>query len=140
REPGHASGAGRRGAPPCLRTRVESGGMDHKAHTIAVHEPGHHADPVRSLNRVDHTLLLGGPNDAFTEALAFVFQERDLELLGLSAEDPMADALSTLDAFWNTFEIAGVSLVDVDVWHWMYERPDATPAELRDAVVEIAQR
>src|SRR5690606_35516793 len=82
----------------------------------------------------------GVPNNAFTEALAFVFQERDLELLGLSAEDPMADALSTLDAFWNTFEIAGVSLVDVDVWHWIYERPAATPAELRDAVVEIAQR
>src|SRR5690606_24099172 len=137
---GHAWGAGRRGDPSFLRTRVESGGMDYKGYNIAVHELGHNVEQVLSMNRVDHTLLQGVPNNAFTEALAFVFQERDLELLGLSAEDPMADALSTLDAFWNTFEIAGVSLVDVDVWHWMYERPDATPAELRDAVVEIAQR
>ena len=33
---------------------------------------------------IDHTLLQGVPNNAFTEALAFVFQARDLELLGLS--------------------------------------------------------
>jgi len=24
------------------------------------------------------------------------------------------------------------------VWHWMYEHPDASPAELKDATVRIA--
>ena len=36
-------------------------------------------------------------------------------------------------------EIAGVSLVDMQSWHWLYEHPEATPAEFRAAVVGIAQ-
>jgi hypothetical protein len=136
---GHAFGPGLPGNPAFLRTRVEAGGMDYKGYNIAVHELGHNVEQVLSLNRVDHTLLRGVPNNAFTEALAFVFQARDLELLGLAERDEQAEALAVLDAFWNTFEIAGVSLVDVDVWHWMYRNPDATPAQLREAVVRISQ-
>jgi hypothetical protein len=136
---GHAWGAGRRGDRAFLRTRVEAGGMDYKGYNIAIHELGHNVEQVLSLNRIDHTLLEGVPNTAFTEALAFVFQGRDLELLGLAERDPDAEALNVLDTFWGTFEIAGVSLVDIGVWHWMYANPDATPAELRDATVRIAQ-
>jgi hypothetical protein len=136
---GHAWGANRRGDPAFLRTRVESGGMDYKGYNIAVHELGHNIEQLLSLNRIDHTLLAGVPNNAFTEALAFVFQERDLELLGLAAHDDEAGALDVLDTFWGTFEIAGVSLVDIAVWHWLYDNPDATPAQLRDATVRIAQ-
>jgi hypothetical protein len=44
-----------------------------------------------------------------------------------------------LNDFWQTWEIAGVALVDVATWHWMYEHPEATPAELREAVVRIAR-
>jgi hypothetical protein len=25
------------------------------------------------------------------------------------------------------------------VWHWMYDHPEATPAQLRDATIEIAK-
>ncbi len=75
------------------------------------------------------------PNTAFTEALAFVFQARDLELLGLAGPDPQAETLRVLDDFWKTREIAGVALVDMAAWHWLYEHPDATPAQLREAVV-----
>jgi hypothetical protein len=32
-----------------------------------------------------------------------------------------------------------VALVDMGVWHWMYEHPDATPAQLKDATVQIAK-
>jgi len=35
-----------------------------------------------SLNMIDHTCLNGVPNTAFTEAIAFVFQAHDLDLLG----------------------------------------------------------
>jgi hypothetical protein len=136
---GHAYGTALRGDPVFLRTRVEAGGMDYKGYNIAIHELGHNVEQLLSLNRVDHTLLAGVPNTAFTEALAFVFQARDLELLGLGERDAEAETLGVLDTFWNTFEIAGVSLVDVGVWHWMYENPDATPAELRDATVRIAR-
>ena len=44
-----------------------------------------------------------------------------------------------LDAFWNTREIAGSALVELDVWHWLYAHPNATAAELREATVNIAR-
>jgi len=67
-----------------LRTRVGEGGMDYKGYNIAIHELGHNVEQTISLNDIDYTLLAGVPNTAFTEALAFVFQGRDLELLGLA--------------------------------------------------------
>ena len=138
---GHAAGAGMRGAKAHLRTRVGAGGMDYKGFNIAVHELGHNVEQVLSLNEVDHTLLAGVPNTAFTEAFAFVFQANDLALLGLEAKrDEKAEALKTLNDFWGVYEIAGVSLIDMEVWHWMYDHPDATPAELKEAVIGIAKK
>lgn len=136
---GHAMQAERRGDFPHLRTRVEPQGMDYKGYNIAVHELGHNVEQVFSLYEVDHPLLKGVPNNAFTEALAFTFQRRDLELLGLSTEDPEVRREDALDDFWQTFEWAGVSLVDLHVWRWMYAHPEATPAQLREATVGIAR-
>ena len=48
--------------------------------------------------------------------------------------------MRTLSEFWATYEISMVSLVDIAVWHWMYEHPEATPAELGQAVVQIAKQ
>ena len=128
-----------RSAKAHLRTRVEKGGMNYKGFNIAVHEMGHNVEQTFSLNDIDFTLLQGVPNTAFTEALAFVFQGHDLELLGLSKPDANSLALKTLNDFWGTYEIAGVGLVDMTVWHWMYDHPNATPAELKDATVQIAK-
>ncbi|MBI4424351.1 MAG: hypothetical protein HY554_11515 [Elusimicrobia bacterium] len=136
---GHAWGPQMRSSPARLRTRVEKGGMNYKGFNIAVHEMGHNVEQVLSLYDVDHTLLRGVPNTAFTEALAFVFQGRDLELLDLSKPDERSRALKTLEDFWATYEIAGVALVDMGVWHWMYDHPQATPAELREAAVGLAK-
>ncbi|HEX8436231.1 hypothetical protein [Archangium sp.] len=136
---GHAMQSMRRGDFPRLRTRVGSKGMDYKGYNIAVHELGHNVEQVFSLYNVDHTLLAGVPNNAFTEALAFVFQARDLELLGQAKPDAASERERVLNDFWQTWEIAGVALVDIAVWHWMYEHPDATPTQLREAVVRIAQ-
>jgi len=84
-------------------------------------------------------LLAGVPGNAFTEALAFTFQARDLELLGLGKPTAADERLRVLNDFWATWEIAGVALLDMAVWHWMYEHPDATPAQLREATVGIAR-
>jgi len=113
--------------------------MDYKGYNIAIHELGHNVEQVFSLDEIDSWFLSGVPDNAFTEALAFLFQNRDLEVLGLappSAEERRLQALATL---WNAYEIAGVSLVDMRVWHWMYDHPKATPAELRQAVLAIAR-
>ncbi len=136
---GHAAGAARRADKAHLRTRVEKGGMNYKGFNIAVHEMGHNVEQTFSLNDVDSTLLQGVPNTAFTEALAFVFQAHDLELLGLAKPDAKSRALRTLNDFWATYEIAGVALVDMDVWHWMYDHPDATPAQLKEATLQICR-
>ncbi|HDQ44561.1 MAG TPA: hypothetical protein ENN17_03550 [bacterium] len=136
---GHAMGAQRRADNAHLRTRVPPGGMDYKGYNIACHELGHNVEQVLSLNKVDHTLLAGVPNTAFTEAFAFIFQARDLELLGLKPENGKQDGLRILNRFWSACEIAGVSLVDMKVWRWMYENPKAGPEELREAVIRIAK-
>jgi hypothetical protein len=136
---GHALGAQRRADHSHLRTRVEKDGMNYKGFNIAVHEMGHNVEQTFSLNDVDSTLLQGVPNTAFTEALAFVFQAHDLELLGLAKPDAQSSALKALNDFWATYEISGVALVDMAVWHWMYDHPDATPAQLKDATLGICR-
>jgi len=136
---GHAMGANMRSAKAHLRTRVEAAGMNYKGFNIAVHEMGHNVEQTFSLNEVDHTLLQGVPNTAFTEALAMVLQGHDLEILGLQAPTAKSEAEKTLNEFWSTYEISGVALVDMGVWHWMYDHPQATPKQLNDATVQIAK-
>jgi hypothetical protein len=136
---GHAMEAERRGDKAHLRTRVEAQGMDYKGYNIAVHELGHNIEQTFSLYDIDHTLLQGVPNIAFTEALAFLFQARDRELLGRPRPHGEADRLRVLDAFWQTREIAGSALVEIDVWHWLYEHPNATAAQLREATDAAAR-
>ncbi len=136
---GGAWGAGMREDNAHLRTRITAKGMNYKGFNIAVHELGHNVEQVFSLNEVDHTLLQGVPNTAFTEAFAFVFQSRDLPILGLKKEDPQAEQLNALDTYWSTFEIAGVGLIDIYTWHWMYDHPTASPAQLNEAMQTIAK-
>ncbi len=136
---GHAMPAGRRGDRPRLRTRVERGGMDYKGYNIAIHELGHNVEQVFSLYAVDRTLLAGVPNTAFTEAFAFIFQSRDLELLGIAGREDRDTGEHALSEFWIAREMAGVALMDIEVWHWMYAHPDTTPDQLREATVQIAR-
>ncbi len=90
-----------------------------------------------SLYDVDHYMLNGVPNTAFTEALAFIFQKRDLQLLGYP-EQKMDDN-TVLDIFWGCYEIMGVALVDMYVWQWLYENPGADAQMLKQAVLEKAR-
>jgi hypothetical protein len=136
---GHALGARMRDDKAHLRTRVNADGMDYKGYNIAIHELGHNIEQVLSTSTIDHTLLQGVPNNSFTEALAFLFQQQDMALLGMPAAGADREAQAVLEAFWNTREIAGVSLVDMLAWRWLYGHPDATPAQFRAAVVTIAQ-
>jgi len=136
---GHAWGPERRGDKAHLRTRVEKTGMNYKGYNIAVHELGHNVEQIFSLYDMDQWALHGVPNTAFTEALAFVFQAHDLELLGLAKPDAQTHALKTLNDFWATYEIAGVALVDIAVWNWMYAHPNATEEQLKNATVQISK-
>jgi len=136
---GHAFGSTIRDDKVLLRTRIGAGGMDYKGYNIAIHEFGHNVEQVISLHNVDYYSLTRVPNTAFTEALAFIFQKRDLELLGLKDDDPQKEHMRALANFWSCYEIMGVSLVDMKVWEWMYANPQATPTQLKDAVIAIAK-
>jgi len=136
---GHAWGAQSRDDYARLRTRLSEGGMDYKGFNIAVHEMGHNVEQTISMRDVDFYILNGVPNTAFTEANAFVFQKRDLSLLGYSQKDPNQAKMTELDIFWGSYEIMGVALVDMNVWKWLYANPNTSPAQLKEAVLTIAK-
>lgn len=136
---GHAWGAEMKGDKARLRTRLPATGMDYKGYNIAMHEFGHNVEQTISLYDVDYYMMRGVPNTAFTEALAFVFQKRDLLVLGIQDNSPDKQALMALDIFWGCYEIMGVALVDMAVWEWLYANPNATPAQLKENVVRIAK-
>ena len=135
---GHAWGAEMKSDKSMLRTRFVNG-LDYKGYNIGIHEFGHNVEQTISLHDVPNYFLKGVPNTAFTEALAFTFQQKDLELLGYENHDELTDYLNTLDVFWGTYEIMGVSLVDIKVWQWMYQNPNADAKALKDAVINIAK-
>lgn len=136
---GHAWGAAMKGQQSRLRTRIPEQGMDYKGYNIAIHEFGHNVEQTISLYDVDYFMMSGVPNTAFTEALAFVFQKRDLEILGIKDENPEKKAMDVLDKIWSMYEICGVSMLDISVWKWMYAHPDATADELKEAVVSLSK-
>ena len=136
---GHAWGASMKAEKAHLRTRIPATGMNYKGYNIAVHEFGHNVEQTISLNNVPNYMINGVPNTAFTEALAFVFQERDLFLLNIKNTDPEKEYLKTLDIFWSVYEIMGVSMVDMKMWQWLYDNPNSTASDLRDAVIEISK-
>ena len=136
---GHAWGAAMRNDLSRLRTRIGEGGMDYKGYNIAVHEFGHNVEQTITMNDVDYYMLNGVPNTSFTEAVAFLFQKRDLELLGLKNSNPDEAHWLALSSFWSAYEIMGVSLVDIRVWEWLYDHPDATASQLKEAVIAIAK-
>lgn len=136
---GHAWGASMRNDIAHLRTRIGEGGMDYKGYNIAVHEFGHNVEQTITLNDIDYYMLSGVPNTSFTEAIAFLFQKRDINLLGIKETNPHDDYYLALNNFWSSYEIMGVSLVDIQVWEWMYANTDATPEQLKEAVISIAK-
>lgn len=136
---GHAWGTEMKGDVSLLRTRVGKNGMDYKGYNIAVHEFGHTVEQTITMDMVDNYMMSHVPNTALTEALAFIFQKRDLDLLGIKDQGKEKNDMLALDNAWSCYEIMGVSLVDMNVWKWLYAHPDATAAELKEATISIAK-
>jgi hypothetical protein len=136
---GHAWGPMMRGDKTYLRTRTPREGLNYKGFNTCMHELGHNIEQLMTMNHIDYYMLNGVPNTAFTEAWAFLFQERDLKVLGLDNLNAESKYWNVLDDFWSAREIMGVGLVDIRTWRWMYAHPEATASELREAVMQIAR-
>lgn len=123
-----------------LRTRIPASGMDYKGYNIAVHEFGHCVEQVLDMYFIDHYMLSGVPNTAYTEASAFLWQHRDLQLLpNAQMGNGINNPDEVFDQFWSMYEIMGVSLVDMRMWRWIYAHQNATPKELCEATLAIAK-
>lgn len=136
---GHAWGGAMRSDVALLRTNIGPNGMNYKGFNIAMHEFGHTVEQTITLHDVDYYTLNGVPNTAFTEALAFAFQHRDLEVLGFKDNNPLKIHYENLDKLWQSYEIMGVSLVDISLWKWLYKNPNATAAQLKEEAIRIAK-
>jgi hypothetical protein len=136
---GHAWGGAMRADVALLRTNIPSSGMNYKGFNIAMHEFGHTVEQTITLHDVDHYMLNGVPNTAFTEALAFIFQARDLDVLGFKDPNPEKAHLDALDHLWSCYEIMGVSLVDINLWKWLYANPNANAQQVKEAAISIAK-
>lgn len=136
---GHAWGAQMKSDHARLRTHIKEDGMDYKGYNIAVHEFGHNIEQTISLHSTPYYIMSGVPNTAFSEATAFVFQSRDLDLLGMEGLGQKREHYAALDNLWTNYEMMGVSLVDMRVWKWLYENPDTDVRQLKKQVIKIAK-
>jgi len=136
---GHAWGPMMRSDMARLRMRAGEAGLNYKNFNIAIHELGHNVEQTISLHQTGYHMIQGVPANAFTEAFAFVFQDRDLELLGLGAEIPESKHERNLYYFWSTCEIMAVALVELYIWRWLYDHPDASAADLKKVTLEICK-
>jgi hypothetical protein len=110
------------------------GALDGRGLRLAQRETGRAAAQALACRGAPFPVLAGLPGPAFGEALAQVFQERAQESLGLAP-----GALAALDGFWSAYAGAGEALVDLAVWHWLYQHPGAGAADLEAAVAASAR-
>ncbi len=134
---GHAYGSWRRGSPVNLRTREPF--IFHNFKT-AMHELGHCAEGILTLHDDSNSFFMRDlPNTGFSEAFAFTFEDRAQEWLGEKPKK-LHNEMLTLYYFWKTFETAGVALLNVKMWEWMYaNKKGLNPSKLRNGVIGLAK-
>ena len=139
RSSGHAWGAIRRGDKSLLRTRCEPTGMNYQNYEVSLHELGHCVEQVMALNFSDNIFLADLPNSAFSEAFAFYFEKRLLDLLGVTGHAELEDEFLTLHRFWDAFHICGVALLDIRIWNWLYGYANLSAEDIKNGVRRIAR-
>lgn len=118
-----------------LRVRVPAEGISEIEFSTFMHELGHAVEGVISSFLMDYGSLWGVPNSAITEAFAFTFQDRADFVLG--RPDNRDKQVTTLQRFWEAFEIAGPALTEIEFFHWLYKNPKATPLQMQTAIRKI---
>ena len=116
--------------------------MDYKGYNIAVHELGHNVEQMFSLYDIDSHAAAGRAEHRLHRG-ARVRVPGARPRAARPAPSPTRESRArceTLNDFWGTYEIAGVALVDIAVWHWMYDHPERhARASCASATVQIAK-
>lgn len=133
---GHAVPPGRPEYASWMRTSSLADELGWDGFDTAMHELGHNIEQVVSCHFAPRPILRGVPNTACTEAFAFLYQSQARRVLGLpDMDDPH---LATVQRLIEACEIAGPALLEIHVWRWLYQHPDADAAALREEVLRLA--
>lgn len=140
RDAGHCSPPGLPEYGPWLTTSLNRGRFDFGAYATATHELGHAVESAVSVPRAPRPALRGVPGSCAVEAVANVFCDTRFRLVGvkLSTEDIAPLDQMTIESMLASCQMSGPGLLELRVWRWLYAHPDATAAQLRDAVLQIA--
>ncbi|MHC1733893.1 MAG: hypothetical protein AB9888_17920 [Bacteroidales bacterium] len=127
------------GGKALLTTMFGERGLDYKGYRVAMHELGHVVCGVYSTLYADNFLLAGVPTGGITEGFAEVFAYKNIEGLGLFPySEQEKKHLLALATYWYLYEMGGNALTEIRTWKWMYNNPDATVDELKNAVLGIS--
>ncbi len=128
-----------RGDTALMTTVFNVKGLDYKGYRIAMHELGHVVCGIYSTLEIDHFLLADVPTGGITEGFAEMLAYKNMEGLGMvKGTFGEQKELLALASLWYLLDLGGQSLTDIETWKWMYAHPEATPEELRTAVLDIS--
>ena len=140
RDAGHCSPPGLPEYGPLLCTTLQRGRFNFASYGTTMHELGHAVESAFSVGRAPRPALKGVPGSCAVEAVANVFCDARYRLVNVKLSTENIEPLDqmTIESMLASCQMSGPALLEVRVWQWLYDHPDATPAELRDAVLEIA--
>lgn len=138
---GHAMPPSLAEYPAWLRTNSLDTELGWDGYDTAMHELGHNLEQLYSFHHTPRLALRGVPNNACTEAFAFLYQNLGRQVLGLMPEgaaDEHADLAAAQTAL-AACQIAGPALLELRTWRWLYRHPDADVGALRAEVLRLAE-
>jgi hypothetical protein len=124
-----------------LRTNSLDDELGWDGFDIAMHELGHNLEQLISHHFAPRPALRGVPNNACTEAFAFLYQNLGRQVLGLAAGPGAPDPfdLEAVQSALAACQIAGPALLELYTWRWLYQHPGADPHQLRAQVLGLAE-
>jgi len=138
RSAGHAWGPSTAHDVGLLRVRIDKAGINEEEFGTFMHELGHCVEQVLTSYQMDYKSLWGVPNTAFTEGFAFTFQDKADFILG--RKTVIDRDVMMLQRFWEVFEITGPALTEIRFFHWLYDDPQATAADMHRAIRRIGDQ
>jgi hypothetical protein len=128
-----------RGDTALMTTVFNPNGLDYKAFRISMHELGHVVCGIYTTRDIDYSTLADVPTSGITEGIAEMMAFKNTEGLGLKKQDfKESKDLLSLASLWYMVDLGGQSLTEIETWKWMYAHPEASPEELRSAVLNIS--
>jgi len=80
------------------------------------------------------------PGSCAVESVANIFCDTRFKLVNVKLSTEPIEPLDqmTIETMLSGCQMSGPALVELRAWRWLYDHPDATAEELRDAVLQIA--